>query len=64
MKTQVYFITICLFNISIEANIVDPNHTAPTGAVSGSTLFVYEASCILMDDKKNNTQFVIMRFMG
>ena len=33
------------FNISIEANIVDPDQTAPRGAVcSGSTLFVYEAS--------------------
>ena len=31
-----------LFNISIDANIVDPDQTAPTGAVwSASTLFVY-----------------------
>ena len=31
-------------NISIEANIVDKDQTAPTGAVwSGSTLFLYEA---------------------
>ena len=45
--------------ISIEANIVDPNQTAPTKAVwSGSTLFDYEAS----DDK--NIHFVIMRFKG
>ena len=50
----------CLFNISIEANIVDPDQTAPIGAVwSGSTLFVYEASHILVDDK--NIHFVIMR---
>ena len=40
----------CLFNISIEANIVDPDQT--TGAVwSGSALFVYEASNILVKDK-------------
>ena len=49
--------------ISIEANSVDPEQSAPTGAVwSGSNLFVYEASNILVDDK-NNT-FVIMRFKG
>ena len=31
---------------------MDPDQTAPTGAVwSGSTLFVYEASNILVDDK-------------
>ena len=36
---------------------MDPDQTAPTGAVwSGSTLFVYEAP----DDK--NMHFVIMRF--
>ena len=41
----------CLLNISIEANIVDPDQTAPTGAVwSGSTLFVYEASNNLVDN--------------
>ena len=35
----------------MEANIVDPDQTAPTGAVwIGSTLFVYEASNILVDD--------------
>ena len=34
-----------------------------SGAVwSGSTLFVYEASNILVDDK--NIHFVIMRFKG
>ena len=48
--------------MSIEANNVDRDQTAPTGAVwSGSTLFVYEASNILVDDKKN-IHFVIMRF--
>ena len=53
----------CLCNIGKEANIVDPDQTAPTGAVwSGSTLFVYEASNILVDDK--NIHFVIMRFKG
>ena len=42
----------CLFNISIEANNVDPDQTAPTGTVwSGSTLFVCEASNILVDEK-------------
>ena len=39
---------------------MDPD---PTGAVwSGSTLFVYEASNILVDDK--NIHFVILRFKG
>ena len=53
----------CLFNISIEVNSVDPDQTAPTGAVwSGSTLFVYEASNIQVDDK--NIHLVIMRFKG
>ena len=46
---------------SIEANIVDPDQTAPTGAVqSGSTLFVYEDSNILVNHK--NMHFVIMCF--
>ena len=40
---------------------MDPDQTAPTGAVwSGSTLFVYEASNISVDDK--NLHFVMMRF--
>ena len=53
----------CLCNKGKEANIVDPDQTAPTGAVwSGSTLFVFEASNILVDDK--NIHFVIMRFKG
>ena len=35
--------------------IVDPDQTAPTEAVgSGSTLFVYGASNILVDDKTNS----------
>ena len=39
---------------------MDPDQTAPIGAVlSGSTLFVYEGSYILVDDK--NIHFVIMR---
>ena len=42
---------------------MDSDQTAPTGAVwSGSTLFVYEAADILVDDK--NVHFVIMRFKG
>ena len=42
---------------------MDPDQTAPTGAViSGSTLFVFEASNILVDDK--NIHFVIMHFKG
>ena len=41
-------------NISIEANIVDLDQAAPTGAVwSGSTLFVYEALNFLVDGKKH-----------
>ena len=47
----------------MEANIVDPDQTAPTGAVwSGSTLFVYEASNILVEDK--NIHFEVKRFQG
>ena len=43
---------------------MDPDQTAPKGAVwSESTLFVYEASNILVEDKKN-IHFVIMRFKG
>ena len=34
------------FNISREANIVDPDQT-------GSTLFIYEASDSLVDDEKH-----------
>ena len=42
---------------------MDPDQTAPTGAVcSGSTLFDSEASNILVDDK--NIHFVVMRFKG
>ena len=42
---------------------MDPDQTAPTGAVwSGSTLFVYKASNILVDDK--DIHFVRMRFKG
>ena len=42
---------------------MDPDQTAPTGAVlSGSTLFIYMASNNLVDDK--NIHFVIMRFKG
>ena len=38
---------------------MDPDQTAPTGAVwSGSTVFVYEAANILVDDK--NIHFVIL----
>ena len=34
---------------------MDPEQTAPTGAVrSGSTLFFYEGSHILVDDKKHD----------
>ena len=42
---------------------MDPDATAPTGAVwSGSTLFIYKASNSLVDDK--NIHFVIMRING
>ena len=42
---------------------MDPDQTAPTGAVwSWSTVFIYEASNILVEDK--NIHFVIMRFKG
>ena len=42
---------------------MDLDQTAPTGAVlCGSTLFVYEASNILVDDK--NIHYVIMHFKG
>ena len=40
---------------------MDPDHTAPAGAVlSGFTLFICEALNSLVDDK--NILFVIMRF--
>ena len=40
--------------MSRESNIVDPDQTAPTGAVwSGFTLYIYEASNSLGDDKKH-----------
>ena len=38
-----------------------PDQTAPTGA-TGFTLFIYEASNSLVDDK--NIHFVTMRFKG
>ena len=42
---------------------MDPDQTAPTVAVwSGFTLFIYEASNSLVDDK--NIHFVSMRFKG
>ena len=42
---------------------MDPDQTAPTGAVwSGSTLFIYEALNSLVDVK--NIHFVIMRLKG
>ena len=42
---------------------MDPDQTTPRGAVlSGSIMFVYEASNILVVDK--NIHFVIMRFKG
>ena len=42
---------------------MDPDQTAPTGAVcSGSTVSVYEASNMLVDDK--NIHYAIMRFKG
>ena len=42
---------------------MDPDQTAPVGTVwSGSTLFVCEASNILVDDKY--IHFVIMRCKG
>ena len=48
-------------SLSVEANIVNPDQTVPTGSVrTWSTLFVYEASNISVDDK--NIHFVIMRF--
>ena len=41
---------------------MDPDQTAPTVAVwSGFTLFIYQASNSLVDDKKTYI-FVIMRF--
>ena len=42
---------------------MDPDQTAPTGVVrSGSSLFVYEASNMLVDDKI--IHFVIMCLKG
>ena len=42
---------------------MNPDQTAPTGAVrSGSTMFVNEESTILVDDK--HIHFVVMHFRG
>ena len=41
---------------------MDPDQTAPVAVSSGVTLFIYEASNNLVDDK--NINFVIMRFKG
>ena len=52
LKTPAKRLYLKMFNISIEENIADLDQTAHTEAVlSGSTLFVYEASNILVDDK-------------
>ena len=43
---------------------MDPGQSAPAETVwSGFTLFFYEASNILLNDKKNK-HFVIIRFKG
>ena len=42
---------------------MDPDQTAPTGAVlSGFTMFIYEASNSLVDNK--NIHFAIMCYKG
>ena len=42
---------------------MDPDQTAPTRAVrSGSTLYIYDASNSLVDDK--NIYIVVMRLKG
>ena len=39
---------------------MDPDQTAPTGAVlSGSTLFIYEASISLVDDKNTVCDYAL-----
>ena len=44
-----------MMNLSIEANSVDPEQTAPIGTVrSGSTLFVIEASYTFQQTRKTD----------
>ena len=46
--------------LSIEANSVDPEQTAPIGAVcSGSTLFIMEASWTFQQTRNQTTYVVI-----
>ena len=48
----IYLLTL-LINVSTQANSVDPDQTAPVGAVwSGSTLFDQEASKIFQQMAK------------
>ena len=50
-------------NVSIEANSVEPDKTAPIGAVlSGSTLFVVGASKTFQQTKKADNFVVIGAF--
>ena len=52
-----------MMNLSIEANSVNPEQTAPIGAVwSGSTLFVIEASYTFQQTRKQTTFVAIGAF--
>ena len=54
-----------MMNLSIEANSVDQEQTAPIGAVwSGSTLFVLEAFYAFQQTRKADDFFRDWRFKG
>ena len=51
--------------LSIEANSMDPEQTAPTGAVwSGSALFAIEASLTFQQTRKAGDYYCDWRFKG
>ena len=53
LKSSAAYFAALLTNVSIEANSVDQDQTAPTGAVCfGSTLFVEEASKTIQQTTK------------
>ena len=60
-----HIFTSILTNLSIEANNVDPDQTAPIGAVwSGSTMFVQDAFFNIRADDKTDAIYCFWRFKG
>ena len=63
LKMLSAYVICCTYlpNISVEANSVDPDQTAPTGAVcSGSTLFNQEASLTFQQTTKADNLVVVI----